>query len=57
MNANTCEREGAEAKDNEDGSISAPLVLSPERMDEVRQRLHRLEEQLKKLQVNREEGA
>ncbi|XP_037532788.1 rho guanine nucleotide exchange factor 1b [Nematolebias whitei] len=55
VNTNMCEREGAESKDNEDRNISAPLVLSQERMDEVRQRLHSLEEQLKKLQAVEEE--
>ncbi|KAL0985059.1 hypothetical protein UPYG_G00152370 [Umbra pygmaea] len=35
----------------EEGGISAPLVLSQERMVEVRRRLSSLEEQLKKLQM------
>lgn len=56
VNSNPCEREAAETKENEGGSISAPLVLSQERTDEVRRRLDSLEEQLKKLQVNGEGG-
>lgn len=35
----------------EERSISAPLVLSQERMEEVCRRLQSLEEQLKRLQV------
>ncbi|XP_024861508.1 rho guanine nucleotide exchange factor 1b isoform X2 [Kryptolebias marmoratus] len=54
VNTNRCEREDAETKD-EDGSISAPMVLSQEIKDEVCRRLHSLEEQLKKLQTVEEE--
>lgn len=50
---NTCEKESTERKGDEERSISAPLVLSQERMEEVCRRLHSLEEQLKRLQVNR----
>ncbi|GAA6220329.1 rho guanine nucleotide exchange factor 1 isoform X2 [Lates japonicus] len=50
-NDNTCEKEGTETKGEEEGSISAPLVLSQERMEEVCRRLHSLEEQLKRLQT------
>ncbi|XP_068180790.1 rho guanine nucleotide exchange factor 1 isoform X3 [Antennarius striatus] len=39
----------------EDRSISAPLVLSQERMEEVCRRLHSLQEQLKRLQTIEEE--
>lgn len=35
----------------EERNISAPLVLSQERMEEVCRRLHSLEEQIKRLQV------
>ena len=50
--ADGTEARGQEAKaGEEDGGISAPLVLSKERMEEVRRRLHTLEEQLARLQV------
>ncbi|XP_045899901.1 rho guanine nucleotide exchange factor 1b isoform X2 [Micropterus dolomieu] len=49
------EKEGAGAKGEEKRSISAPLVLSQERMEEVCRRLHSLEEQLKILQTVEEE--
>ncbi|XP_023265130.1 rho guanine nucleotide exchange factor 1 isoform X2 [Seriola lalandi dorsalis] len=52
---NTCEKEGAGTKGEEERSISAPLVLSQERMDEVRRRLCSLEEHLKRLQFVEEE--
>jgi len=55
VNTIPCEKEGVETKGDEDQSISAPLVLSQERMEEVHRRLHSLEKQLKRLQVNREE--
>ncbi|XP_061573178.1 rho guanine nucleotide exchange factor 1b isoform X2 [Cololabis saira] len=55
MNTNTCENEGAETKGDKDGSISAPLVLSQERKEEVCRRLHSLEKQLKRLQIVEEE--
>lgn len=50
-NDNTCEKEGAGTKGEEERSISAPLVLSQERMEEVCRRLLSLEEQIKRLQV------
>ncbi|XP_075965576.1 rho guanine nucleotide exchange factor 1 isoform X2 [Anarhichas minor] len=54
-NDNSCEKEGAGMKGEEESSISAPLVLSQERMEEVCRRLHSLEEQLKRLQTVEEE--
>ncbi|XP_039973615.1 rho guanine nucleotide exchange factor 1b isoform X2 [Xiphias gladius] len=54
-NDNTCEKEGAGTRGEEERSISAPLVLSQERMEEVCRRLHSLEEQLKRLQTVEEE--
>lgn len=54
VNTNTCENEGAETKGDEDGSISAPLVLSQQTMVEIHRKLHSLEDQLRKLQVNGE---
>ncbi|XP_068616443.1 rho guanine nucleotide exchange factor 1 [Brachionichthys hirsutus] len=50
---NSCKKQGT--KREEDGSISAPLVLSQERMEEVCRRLHSLQEQLKRLQTVEEE--
>lgn len=47
-------KEGGEMK-ADDESISAPLVLSQERMEEVCRRLHRLEKHLKSLQAVEEE--
>ncbi|KAM6910552.1 rho guanine nucleotide exchange factor 1 [Xenentodon cancila] len=55
LNANTYENEGVETKGDKDGSISAPLVLSQERVDEVCRRLHSLEKLLKRLQTVEEE--
>ncbi|XP_022620367.1 rho guanine nucleotide exchange factor 1 isoform X3 [Seriola dumerili] len=52
---NTCEKEGAGTKGEEERSISAPLVLSQERMVEVCRRLCSLEEHLKRLQIVEEE--
>lgn len=43
--------EGGGMKMEEEGGISAPLVLSQERMEEVRRKLQSLEVQLKRLQV------
>ncbi|XP_078027832.1 rho guanine nucleotide exchange factor 1 isoform X6 [Epinephelus lanceolatus] len=54
-NDNSCEKEGVGTKAEEERSISAPLVLSQERMEEVCRRLHSLEEQLKRLQTVEEE--
>ncbi|XP_065813665.1 rho guanine nucleotide exchange factor 1 isoform X5 [Labrus bergylta] len=54
-NDNLCEKEGAGMKGEEEKSISAPLVLSQERMEEVCRRLHSLQEQLNRLQTVEEE--
>ncbi|XP_029359495.1 rho guanine nucleotide exchange factor 1 isoform X3 [Echeneis naucrates] len=54
-NDNTCDREFVETKVEEERSISAPLRLSQERMEEVCRRLHSLEEYLKRLQTVEEE--
>lgn len=54
-NDNSCEKEAA-TKGEEERSFSAPLVLSQERMEEVCRRLHSLQEQLKRLQVRRDES-
>lgn len=43
--------EGGGMKIDVEGGISAPLVLSQERMEEVRRKLQSLEVQLKRLQV------
>ncbi|XP_035503246.2 rho guanine nucleotide exchange factor 1b isoform X5 [Scophthalmus maximus] len=50
-NDGSCEKEGAGTKGEDKRSISAPLVLSEERMEEVCRRLHSLEERLKRLQT------
>lgn len=55
VNVNTCKKEGEETKGDEEKSISAPLVLSQERMEEVYRRLQSLEEQLERLQNVEEE--
>ncbi|XP_068998463.1 rho guanine nucleotide exchange factor 1 isoform X2 [Embiotoca jacksoni] len=55
VNVNTCEKEASEMKGDEERSISAPLVLTQERMEEVCRRLHCLEAQLKTLQTVEEE--
>ncbi|XP_026172375.1 rho guanine nucleotide exchange factor 1 isoform X2 [Mastacembelus armatus] len=52
---NNCEKEGAGTKREEEQSISAPLVLSHERIEEVCRRLTSLEEHLKRLQTVEEE--
>ncbi|CAJ1062624.1 rho guanine nucleotide exchange factor 1 isoform X7 [Xyrichtys novacula] len=51
----SCEEEGTGMKGEEERSISAPLVLSQERMEEVCKRLHSLQEQIKRLQTVEEE--
>ncbi|KAF6716590.1 Rho guanine nucleotide exchange factor 1 [Oryzias melastigma] len=53
----TSESESPKTKENEeeDKSISAPLVLSQERSEEVGRRLRTLEEQIKRLQTVEEE--
>lgn len=53
-NDNPCEKDAATTGE-EERSFSAPLVLSQERMEEVCRRLHSLQEQLKRLQVRRDE--
>ncbi|XP_022053706.1 rho guanine nucleotide exchange factor 1b isoform X2 [Acanthochromis polyacanthus] len=55
VNVNTCNKEGEETKGDEEKSISAPLVLSQERMEEVSRRLQSLEKQLERLQNVEEE--
>ncbi|XP_041843084.1 rho guanine nucleotide exchange factor 1b isoform X2 [Melanotaenia boesemani] len=55
VDTKTCEKETAETKEDEDRSISAPLVLTQERLEEVSRRLHSLEEKLKRLQAVEEE--
>ncbi|XP_062255877.1 rho guanine nucleotide exchange factor 1b isoform X3 [Platichthys flesus] len=50
-NGENSERENAETKGEDERSISAPLVLSQERMEEVCRRLHSVEEHLKRLQT------
>ena len=47
-----CEKEVAEADGEEEKSISAPLVLSQERMEEVSRKLQSLMEKIKRLQVS-----
>ncbi|XP_060937894.1 rho guanine nucleotide exchange factor 1b isoform X1 [Limanda limanda] len=54
-NGENPERENAETKGEDERSISAPLVLSQERMEEVCRRLHSLEEHLKRLQTVEEQ--
>ncbi|XP_074511008.1 rho guanine nucleotide exchange factor 1 isoform X1 [Sebastes fasciatus] len=54
-NDHSCEKEGAGTKGEEERSISAPLVLSQERKDEVCRRLRSLQEKLKRLQTVEEE--
>ncbi|KAM9309392.1 rho guanine nucleotide exchange factor 1 isoform 2-T3 [Pholidichthys leucotaenia] len=49
VNINTFDKEVAETKEDEE-SISAPLVLSQERMEEVSRRLCSLEDKLERLQ-------
>ena len=53
-NDKACEKD-AGPKGDEEQSISAPLVLSQERMEEVCRRFHTLQEHLKRLQVRSEE--
>lgn len=54
-NDNSCEKEGAGMKGEDERSISAPLRLSQERMEEVCRRLHSLQEHLKRLQTVEDE--
>lgn len=49
-NDNSCEKE-TEPKGEEESSISAPMVLSQEMMEEVCRRLHSLQKHVKRLQV------
>lgn len=50
----SCDKDPA-TKQEEERSISAPLVLSQERLEEVYRRLHCLQEYVKRLQVRRDE--
>ncbi|XP_036929789.1 rho guanine nucleotide exchange factor 1b isoform X4 [Acanthopagrus latus] len=54
-NDNSCEKEGAGMKGEDERSISAPLRLSQERMEEVCRRLHSLQDHLKRLQTVEDE--
>ncbi|CAK6977110.1 rho guanine nucleotide exchange factor 1b [Scomber scombrus] len=54
-NDDSCEKEVAETDGEEEKSISAPLVLSQEQMEEVRRRLQSLEEKIKRLQTVEED--
>ncbi|KAI4811515.1 hypothetical protein KUCAC02_014411 [Chaenocephalus aceratus] len=54
-NGDSFEKKGAGTKVEEKRSITAPLVLSQERMEEVCRRLHSLEKQLTRLQTVEEE--
>ncbi|XP_026225890.1 rho guanine nucleotide exchange factor 1b isoform X2 [Anabas testudineus] len=54
-NDNSFEKEGEGTKEEEERSISAPLVLSQERLEEVCRRLTSLEEKLKRLQTVEDE--
>ncbi|XP_034077547.1 rho guanine nucleotide exchange factor 1b isoform X4 [Gymnodraco acuticeps] len=54
-NGDSFEKKGAGTKGEEERSITAPLVLSQERMEEVCRRLHSLEKQLTRLQTVEEE--
>lgn len=54
VNTSPSTKEDGEKKEDEDGSISAPLVLSQERMDEVCRRLHSLQQKIQRLQVNKQ---
>lgn len=54
VNASPSRKEDGVKKEDEDGSISAPLVLSQERMDEVCRRLQSLQEKIQRLQVNKD---
>lgn len=53
-NDNSRDKDAA-TKQEEDRGISAPLVLSQERLEELCRRLHCLQEQVKRLQVRRNE--
>ncbi|KAM3613684.1 uncharacterized protein V6R79_003531 [Siganus canaliculatus] len=55
QNDHSCEKDGAGTKGEDESSISAPLVLSPDRMEKVYRSLHNLEEILKKLQTVEDE--
>ncbi|XP_038124058.1 rho guanine nucleotide exchange factor 1b isoform X3 [Cyprinodon tularosa] len=55
VNASPSRKEDGVKKEDEDGSISAPLVLSQERMDEVCRRLQSLQEKIQRLQAVEEE--
>lgn len=54
-NDNSCDKDAStkQEEEEEERGISAPLVLSQERLEEVYRRLHCLQEQVKRLQVRR----
>lgn len=52
-NDNSCDKDASTKQEEEERGISAPLVLSQERLEEVYRRLHCLQEQVKRLQVRR----
>lgn len=52
---NPCDKDSLAKQEEEERSISAPLVLSQERLEEVYRKLHSLQEKVKKLQVRRDE--
>lgn len=53
-NDNSCDKDAStKQEEEEERGISAPLVLSQERLEEVYRRLHCLQEQVKRLQVRR----
>ncbi|XP_047216469.1 rho guanine nucleotide exchange factor 1b isoform X2 [Girardinichthys multiradiatus] len=55
VNTSPPRKDGGKKKEDEDGSISAPLVLSQERKDEVSRRLDSLQEKIRRLQAVEEE--
>ncbi|XP_035991078.1 rho guanine nucleotide exchange factor 1b isoform X3 [Fundulus heteroclitus] len=55
VNTSPSRREDGAKKEDEDASISAPLVLSQERMDEVYRMLHSLQKKIQRLQAVEEE--
>lgn len=52
--SNNSHEKEARPGDEEERNIGAPLVLPPQRVAEIHRRLHRLQEQLKRLQVRGE---
>ncbi|MED6290304.1 hypothetical protein CHARACLAT_011757, partial [Characodon lateralis] len=55
VNTSPPRKDGGKKKEDEDGSISAPLVLAEERKDEVSRRLDSLQEKIRRLQAVEEE--